>query len=685
MATVPSGYSYWNKSADKYYLEGQSIPAAGEGDLLYPKSGAPAKTNFSYTFHNARTVKYTWYDNDSEQEVYISAGWEVDNTDSNNDSLSTTMLSSFNGYNVVSIVLKHSHMTQLTLPSNCQFVSMPGSKLTKINGSFPTSLKYLYFYNSTELVSVPSMSSLTNITHCMGLFNNCTKLTTVPSLPPNATTFHRAFENCTSLVNAPAIPSKAVLTGMMFKNCTSLKNTPINNSNVSFRMSDMFYECTSLTSAANFNIPASMYYGYRMFDGCTSLETPPPVVRGTDALAYRMFEGCTALKTAPVFEGTFTNLNTCFWKCSALKQPPIVKHISNCEMSWMFAECTSLETVPELPKNVLSLYYMFYKCTSLTWVSLYIPTEKQPSVNYMFNGCTNLTGIIWLDYNGDLAHNKMFEGTEKPIVLWGSHFTENLPVYASTTNNNNVHVGLFANCSDSISAVRCDINGKLDDKGDYTKLTIQFTAPLLTNSKLYCPKVYIKNAQQAPVKNWTLKYMNGSTETTKTIANSTSITAERIEANALVASGTFETLFNAINDSIYSVYIPTSCSECTTGYDSSGNLLQHQTYYWNGTAGQAIFTGDTYIWDALPDGSGFKIGGAIIEDAGETGFIVGDEIALEADQYPSKFNGPVTFNGSSTFNNNLYIDIDENASTGTTDGDLYNLIVNILRWNDVFN
>ncbi len=677
MATVPSGYSYWDSSADKYYLEGQSIPAAGENDFLYPKAGAPAKTNFSYRFHNARSVKYTWYDNDSEQEVYISAGWEVDNTDNNNDSLSTTMLSSFNGYNVVSVILHHSHMTQLTLPSNCQFVSMPASKLTKINGSFPASLKYLYFYNSTELVSVPSMSSLANITHCMGMFGNCTKLTTVPSLPPNATTFHRAFENCTSLVNAPAIPSKAVFIGMMFKNCTSLKNTPINNSNVSSRMFDMFYECTSLTSAANFNIPASMYYGYRMFYGCTSLETPPPVVRGTDAQAYRMFEGCTALKTAPTFEGTFTSLSTCFWKCSSLKQPPIIKHIENCLMSWMFAECTSLETVPELPKNATGFYYMFYKCTSLSWISLYIPTEKRPSINYMFNGCTNLTGIIWLDYNGTLGSNKTFEDTEKPIILWGSHFTEFLPIYVNSANHNNVFVGLLADSTEGITAVRCNSTGAYDDKGDYTKLTIHFTVPNLANSKLYVPKVYIKNAQQEPIQDWTLTYNDGTSDVTQVIADSTDITAERIEVcDISFSEGTFTTLFNVQEDSVYKVYIPTSCSDCAIGYDTSGDLIEHQTYYWNGTAGQAVFTGSTYIFDALPDGSSFKIGGAIVEEAGETGFIVGDQIALVADQYPSTFNGPVTFNS------NIYIAIDENASSEYLDGRIYDRI-NALNWSDV--
>ena len=65
-----------------------------------------------------------------------------------------------------------------------------------------------------------------------------------------------------------------------------------------------------------------------------------------------------------------------------------------------------------------------------------------------------------------------------------------------------------------------------------------------------------------------------------------------------------------------------------------------------------------------------------MENTGETGFIVGNQISLVEAQYPSTFNGPVTFNS------NIYIAIDENASSEYLDGRIYDRI-NALNWSDV--
>lgn len=697
MANVPSGYVYHDVSTGKYIDPGNAMPTPGEEDFLYPYPANAAL--FSYTFHTAHNEPYTWADSDiGMTTVALSAGWTVENTEKNNNSTGTTMLSSINGYNIVCVKLFASDCTQMTVPSGCQFFSIPNGKLTKINGSIPASLKYFYCYNCKNLVSVPSLSPATQITNGTGMFCECTKLTTVPALPPNVVTLHEAFEGCTSLTTAPAIPSKVIYGGNLFYGCTKLTTTPVNNSTVISRMFNMFQGCTSLTSAKNFNIPNTMFYGYNMFYGCSKLVTPPDIVRtandersdvsemfsgctslktapkfiGKFRVGYRMFEGCSSLVDPPDFsEATFTNLSTTFYKCTSLKTPPIIKHIQNCEMGWMFAECTSLETVPILPKNALSLYYCFYKCTSLTWVSMCMPTEKVPNCNYMFTGCINLTGIIYVHGSQNLSHNQIFTDTTKTIILCGLDGADFLSTWAATANHNNVYVGLFA-VVEGVSAVRTNESGILDDKGDYVKITVNFTAPVIDYTKLYVPKIYIGNAQQQPLKNWTLTYTENNQTITTEIPNSTSIEATRIEAGNLISAGTFTTLIAAGEENVYDVRIPTSCSQCAIDFDTNNDLII-QTRYWNSRAGSAVFTGSTYIFDALQDGTAFKIGGPVVTEDGDTGFIVGNKIEVVEDQYPSTFNGPTTINSISTFNEKATFNNDLTLYIDTNNGDISSL------------
>ena len=677
MATVPSGYWYWDSSASKVYKAGETMPAVGEGDLLYTSPHNPAL--LSYVYWNAET--YTYVDAQESPTKYhqctVPAGWTV--SDASDYTMTTAApFSSINGAPVVRITWESANkISTLTVHSNLRLLVVKGSNtnIQTINGSVSSNLLYCNFCNCQKLRSVPSLAPATQIIYGKSMFYNCPMLTSVPALPPNIEVIQGAFKDCTSLVTAPAIPSKVLWAGQLFMGCTSLIKAPVNNSRVMQYIWSGFDGCSNLTDASDFYFPSTLTEEGTCFRGCTKLTSPPSVIRGTNALAYRMFQECSSLVTPPIMEGTFTNCNTMFYKCYSLKTPPVFPDTVT-QLAWAFAECTSLTEIPKIPENVESLYYCFYKCESLTWISTCLPSIKLPNMNYMFNGCKNLTGIIFYnDKNntGGPPHNKMFTDTEKTIVLGGlngsaSTYTQ---LWANTANNNNVYVGLFA-VTEAISAVRTDINGTPNDKGEYVRLTIEFTAPVIDYTKLYVPKVYIENAQQQPIKNWVLTYVDEQgDEITKEIPDSTDIEATRIEVGDLIAKGKFVTMLEASDDgAVYTASIPTSCSQVTYDYDENGDYIVG-TRYWGGKAGKAIFTGSTYIFDALPDGSAFKIGGPVSEDAGEKGFIVGNIIEVEEDQYPSTFNGPSTFNSKLIMGGNVVLRVDNTQASGTTEGDLY--------------
>ena len=140
-----------------------------------------------------------------------------------------------------------------------------------------------------------------------------------------------------------------------------------------FQFRKLFSGATNITNAENFVLQASSFpkqcYS-QMFQGCTSLVTPPKVIGSAtatfsgDYCFSDMFNGCTAMTTAP--ELPMTTLGSqCYW-C-------------------VFQNCTSLTTAPVLPAaTVPSQAYLqlFSGCTSLNSITC-LATSKQS------NSCTS--------------------------------------------------------------------------------------------------------------------------------------------------------------------------------------------------------------------------------------------------------------------------------------------------------
>ena len=144
-------------------------------------------------------------------------------------------------------------------------------------------------------------------------FEGCTSLILPPilwvldrnNLPYNVTdviccgSYNSMFKNCNSLLRAPYIP-----TGF----CTWIATGFGSSYNQVYKYSNMFENCTSITSANDLNEGKfdgdgyqRMLYASEMFKGCTSLMVAPklPKIKSSYLTFNGMFKGCTSLTTVP--------------------------------------------------------------------------------------------------------------------------------------------------------------------------------------------------------------------------------------------------------------------------------------------------------------------------------------------------------------------------------------------------
>jgi len=143
-----------------------------------------------------------------------------------------------------------------------------------------------------------------------------------------------------------------------------------------------------------------------MFNNCTNLVTPPPLIDGTRGKYNGMFYNCRSLTTMPEIRGVAER---------ALKR-----------YEEMFAYCTSLTTVtlPQANYGAYVMRNMFKNCTGITTVNGNI-TLKTGEGTYQgtFSGCTNLVNIptINTEIAEDDAFKDMFKGCKQ--FNWGSSGT----------------------------------------------------------------------------------------------------------------------------------------------------------------------------------------------------------------------------------------------------------------------
>ena len=156
--------------------------------------------------------------------------------------------------------------------------------------------------------------------------------------------------------------------------------TSLNGKNSAFN--SLFSGCTGLTSAENMSLPATtLYYGcYKdMFYNCTSLTTAPslPATTLADNCYWNMFYGCTSLTTAPELPAT-TLAILCY-----------------CQM---FFGCTSLTTAPVLSATTLvdSCYHgIFWGCRNLNSITCLATDISAPSCTYAWVNQVAASGTFY--------------------------------------------------------------------------------------------------------------------------------------------------------------------------------------------------------------------------------------------------------------------------------------------------
>ena len=681
--TVPAGYYYWDASASKSYSAGTTInitPAVG--DNLSPNSGTKG---VNYYYSAAKTLSVTISastDPDEYKVIDVSAGWEASVTSDTSSPTSVTFYNEIAGVKVVYVHVGSSLVQTINnIPNGVQFFAVYGggagaTNLTSISGTMPNTLKYFSVYNVNKLQSVPNFNACTQWQYGYSVFAK-TSLVTAPTLPSSLKYIGYIFADCTALTTGAAIPESAIKADGAYRNCSQLINAPANNSTSLDTLSACFSNCTSMVSAANFNISGTVNLNATdIFRNCTSLQTGPvsiaaynlnyafynceslenanntlKIIRATN-LSYTFYNCKSLTETPSLLNVTTSSLNYTFYGCSALTTiTDFPLQINDTPLSCVstFENCSSLQVLPVLPNYIGSMVSMFRNCVSLIPQNIYIPYYVT-SLNTCFDNAIHLSGIITLNRTLG-AINNAFKNVDGPIIITGNNNLTNNDVL---TAGNNVYKELNVNPT-QVQAIRCsDTSGTLDDNGQYIHLIIDFESVVVPDTSLYVPKVYLGNDQQEPVVDWCLT--NNNTHITDTIENSTSVQVDRVLAGNLITSGTFETYLNIGENEVlnYKIYIPSSADD-VYDWNSSTSQVVANTKYWNGIAGSAIFTSSTFIFDATPNGKSFKIGGPI-DDSTETGFIVGNAGLPQADQFPSTFNGPVTINEPTIINSSLALE-----------------------------
>ena len=202
----------------------------------------------------------------------------------------------------------------------------------------PSANKKLYLRgknNTTFYTSKGVRFVLSAKAGCYGNINTLLDYENPPTTLAN-NCYRDMFYSCTSLTTAPALPA------------TTLANYCYNS---------MFSNCKSLTSAPELPATTLASNCYNsMFAGCTSLTTAPelPATTLASSCYQSMFQNCTSLTTAPALPAT-TLANNCyqsmFERCTLLTTAPALPATTladNCYRN-MFQDCISLNTAPALP------------------------------------------------------------------------------------------------------------------------------------------------------------------------------------------------------------------------------------------------------------------------------------------------------------------------------------------------
>lgn len=275
------------------------------------------------------------------------------------------------------------------------------------------------FTNCTKMTTAPELPSLSLTESCYSsMFNSCTSLTEMPELPATELPrycYNGMFAGCDGLVSARTFETESTVLSddccsYMFQNCRNLLSTPELPCTELAKncYAGMFDGCTSLTVENISELPATTLAEgcYKaMFQHCTSLTDIPelPAMQLEKTCYQLMFAYCNGLvelrsDCLPATGMAEDCYHGMFSSCTSLTTAdvtlPAQTMAKGCYMQ-MFLNCTSLVQIPELPAITLAVNCyssMFNNCTSLVYAFSELPGEilEQSCYETMFFNCTSL-------------------------------------------------------------------------------------------------------------------------------------------------------------------------------------------------------------------------------------------------------------------------------------------------------
>ena len=276
------------------------------------------------------------------------------------------------------------------------------------------------------------------------------------------------------------------------------EETTFNSKNYCFDC--LFYGSTTLKKADRLIMPSTDTGAggyYRMFSGCSGLETPPIMTTGIKS-GYggmqEMFYNCSSLIATPQFTAniknhTNRNFSKLFYNCSSIT-------LANCSLTVdqyedpddtgilesVFQGCSKLEKAPQITIISYNQYAIkkricakaFYGCTSLNDISdISMETGMYGYDCYqMFYNCSSLTEPLDMNYtkSGTYTFYQMYKGCtsltsfNKTISVGSSYDCYEMfyrctslvtgPTLTCATLGSNAFNYMFYGCS-SLSSLTC--------------------------------------------------------------------------------------------------------------------------------------------------------------------------------------------------------------------------------------
>ena len=131
-------------------------------------------------------------------------------------------------------------------------------------------------FGNSKFTTVPDVFDFTNVTDMGEMFNECTKLTTIPQMDTsNVESMFSMFSLCYPLTTIPLLNTSNVTDmSYMFSRCRSLQSIPLLNTSKVTNMSWMFGNCESLTTIPQLDT-SNVTNINSIFSGCNLLEAIP--------------------------------------------------------------------------------------------------------------------------------------------------------------------------------------------------------------------------------------------------------------------------------------------------------------------------------------------------------------------------------------------------------------------------